>query len=91
MQKNVISLYTATQLYYYIQALTRPLSQVFTYPIHLCIRCTFPPFFVSKSWYMLYMLLDFVQVCINAFKSREIDPKRRYFQHWYDLKTVEEV
>jgi len=44
------------------------------YRIHLCIRRAFFLVFLSQS------LLEFFKFK-NAFKSREIDPKCRYFRH----------
>ena len=40
----------------------------------------FPPIVVSKSGSVLYVQLELFKFK-NAFKSREIDPKRWYFHH----------
>ena len=61
------------------QSLTRPLSNVFTYRLRLCIRHTFFLQFLSQSRRRLKNVIGFK--FINATKSREIDPKRRYFRH----------
>ena len=48
------------------------------YHIHLCIRRNFFSHFLSQSQGATYTCYWNFK---NAFKSREIDPKHRYFQH----------